>query len=451
MPRRKRPADTKRLRKRGKGDDPFNRVNDDIIQFHILSRLSLEEAARTSVLSHRWRKLWTGSIGPKLIFSWSRERFCYDDMTSKIRHVLEVVKPTFNELTINFDYWLNDSEMIDGWVKSALRQRVTRLELDFTPFNEVCGKGPRFYYNFPGMDKLSAWHAICGNHHLHERGLYNLTDVCLKYVNVSVEVIDCMLSKCPSLERFSLWKSCPEKKDKVSIQSSKLKSLGFVKCKYKKIEICAPNLVSLQYNGKKKGLCLAHVPLLSELSIAGDYCVDCFERDAPKFSYLSQLRRLTLDIKPEDMAALMDYPLEFPQLVRLEHLEIILQPCCDTSLLWIIILIKAAPFLHKFTIWEGYGKSLLNIIEQVDHQWLKLIEMRKFIGSPFQMEFGRHLLGISQSLEQVVVWPRVNDKPNHMSKSDFEVTQEYCKKAQQLNRWLPASAKLVVDLPEIFI
>ena len=51
------------------GDDLFNRLPNELIVSHILSRFTFEEGAQLCILSKRWNKLWAQTIPPKLIFA----------------------------------------------------------------------------------------------------------------------------------------------------------------------------------------------------------------------------------------------------------------------------------------------------------------------------------------------------------------------------------------------
>ncbi|XP_021744367.1 F-box protein At4g22280-like [Chenopodium quinoa] len=430
--------------------DNFSRLSDDIIVCHILSRLSLREAVTTSVLSRRWRNLWTESIGSKLIFSYpathdydSRLRLRQPILEKGISRILEVVKPTFDELTIRFSFNSTTGssyQAVDRWVQIALENKVTRLHLDFSSLTS-----PKIY-TFPAIHKISAINEI-----------HNLRDVCLKSINVSGEVIDWMLSNCPSLERLAVWESRFLHKIRVCTESSKLKSLEFVDCYYQRIQISSPNLICLRYSsGFEECLQLDYVPLLSQLYIGSLYSRSFLRNGARLFiNYISQLKRLKLDINSYTAKFSVDYLLEFPKLIKLEQLEVKVVPDRWSShpYLWLIMLIKAAPSLQKFSIElnrvevypdeDYYHENLLNIIREVRHPSLKFIEMLKFSGGYSEMELGQHLLSISPLLEQLVVsgFYRTSKKT---PRALYDSVEENRMQAQKFNKWLPPTAKLVI-------
>ncbi|XP_021716005.1 uncharacterized protein LOC110683909 [Chenopodium quinoa] len=264
-----------------------------------LSQLAAELSKRnrsskpvaTSALSRRWRNLWTESIGSKLIFSYpakydygSRLRLRQPILAKGISRILEVVKPTFDELTIRFSFNFKSKtgssyQAVNRWVQIALTNKVTRLHLDFSSLGVSLRN-----YTFPAIHKYS--------------DIRNLRDVCFKSINVSGEVIDCMLSNCPSLERLAVWESSFVHNIRVCTQSSKLKSLEFVDCFYKRIQISSPNLIYLRYSSDfEECLELDYVPLLSQLSIGSLYCPSFLSNGARLFiNCISQLKRLKLDI-----------------------------------------------------------------------------------------------------------------------------------------------------------
>ena len=239
--------------------------------------MPVKEAARTSVLSRRWKNLWT--YVPSLIIK--------DYMSSpeielrpvrKCRFILDVFR-TYNpsqELTILLDYDGTTSHDVNEWINFAMKNWVKMLDLNLEQYYTIEKK-------FPVMKH------------------FPLTKLFLTEVNVIGEVLEHYVSNCPFLEELYVSSSNSLVNLRLVDQPPKLSTFQVAHCSnLENLEISAPNLVSFGYVGPKiNNMTLKHVPLLSKVAFGGKYC-ESIEFDSDQHaSYLSQLKKLVLHFTKE--------------------------------------------------------------------------------------------------------------------------------------------------------
>ncbi|XP_074275008.1 uncharacterized protein LOC141599033 [Silene latifolia] len=440
--------------------DPFTRLPDEVIASHILSRFTLEEGARYCILSHRWKKLWASTIGSKLIFASEhlqtnksgrkrfdikllRSRLPLKEACNRIRRLRACFQrwisavfqayslPVLDELSVRFPFDFSNNDSIDTWVECALQKGITRLELDLFTWGEMFSPSSMFpAYKFPKIDKLEGMLA-------NSVGL-NLRDVRLKYVSVSADVIEFMVAHFPiellSIEFSDIYKL------NISGESVRLKRLEIIRATTY-LRISASSLTSLKFSGGESGLLLEHVPCLSELSVDRDFCTTFLPSGLQNGGYMSGLKRLELAMSEEVVRSSINYPKEFTTSLNLEELKVEIHGRKDACFLWPVVLIKAAPFLRKFSVklhtsckswweeWHHYEPNendrlvierrqfirrrsrIWNAAKQVgNHHCLKTVEVHNIFGHPSELELVEYLLPVS-SLEQILI------SPNRQSRS----------------------------------
>ncbi|XP_020965778.1 F-box/LRR-repeat protein At3g58900-like [Arachis ipaensis] len=284
----------KRAKFHNKEEDPIINQLPDGIPVTILSKLAINEAARTSILSRKWRHLWKFFSGA-LEFDGSP---VMKDMKKDInkasgRQLQMAMEIMFDAERKTYTNWINEllsslkSPTLEGlrfwfhvatdydvekWLQYAIQKKVHKLELYF---------GHSFEYVLP----------------LHLFKVENFDSLCvlrLKFVNLTSEMLEYLLCCCPSLETLSLNSSGVPNSMNISSSSGsslKLKCLELVRCwELRNLEICAENLVSFKYCGPHLDTEFRSVPRLVEAEFGGSYVE--FTRE----SFLSQIKVLKLDI-----------------------------------------------------------------------------------------------------------------------------------------------------------
>ncbi|KAH9767221.1 putative preotein [Citrus sinensis] len=329
-------------------DDRISKLPDDIL-ICILSRLTIEEAARASILSYRWRYLWrffTGSLDfvdpykiRRLAILSDPYYKCEDNYFIRVkrRNFINLVDPILGLLQtkslqqLRICYPVNSDYDVDSWVQFAVDKRVQRLELDFS---ESKTEGHELHTFSPYFKTTSSFSSL----------------VSLRLIDVDIpeEVLHYLLCYCPLLEVLTLKGAEKLIRIRVSGPSLKLKYLELRDLpNLSNLEINAPNLVSFEFSAGELIVSFKHVPSLVEMSIEGDYCT-YFVYTLHQFSsFLPQLRTLKLNLMAVSVPE--DFLNSIPKFPNLKHLEMTLangdldcyHPC--------VAFLKASPLLQEFT------------------------------------------------------------------------------------------------------
>ncbi|XP_059657256.1 putative F-box/LRR-repeat protein At3g18150 [Cornus florida] len=303
----------------------------------------------SSLLSKRWRYVWTyitdlNFDASHIIYGLELEDKELEEgrpfYLSWVNQVLNSYNgPTIDQFIVQFDLDETCRFDIDNWVNFANEKRVKRLDLDLFQFGRTT-EG----YNFPDTDQIT--------NHLHSLSLgftrcNSLTNLLLKDVNVTGQVLEDFLTNCPFSEQLSVAKS--ECLVNLKVHSLKLKRLEITYCfNVESIEISAMNLVSFNYFGPKISQPFKTVKELVELNIGGDYYDYLIYNFFEISSYLSHLESLTLNMTSVENS--IEFA-KFPVFDKLKQLELkIVVTSKHQSLLVFAHLIEACPFLNKFVL-----------------------------------------------------------------------------------------------------
>ncbi|XP_068344978.1 F-box/FBD/LRR-repeat protein At3g26920-like [Pyrus communis] len=415
----------------------------DAILVDIISPLRIKEVARTSVLSKRWRYLWTHV---------TRLNFAH--------HVGEHPRTSTRTTTVN------PSERRSLKEVTSRRQRLRLLRQGLTPLNfgefrvgsSSEGSGSRSRHpdaiprqigppspppctvvtnvlqshQGPTVDGIRICGSCYNSDHVDnviefaiqkkvqrleiekskekdakfwEKPFKNpfgvsriksLRHLSLKYISISDKVVGLVLSDCQLLEHLSIYDSSNLCLVKAVGSSLRLKFLRVSCCRsLVRVEISAPNLVSFIYDGPnmyRRGIVLKHAPKLVNVSLSENEPANITKdllsitRDllsiSARFSYLQTLN-LSMNMTRRTNVMLP----QFPDLTSLKDLSLTIHAQNDgQSLLDLTSLLEQSPFLQRLTMkiqWgsvcNGYTRNMQEI-KRCPHQCLKEVRFSGFIG-----------------------------------------------------------------------
>ncbi|XP_065858945.1 putative FBD-associated F-box protein At5g56690 [Euphorbia lathyris] len=359
------------------GRDYISCLPDDILLI-ILSKLNMREGAITTVLSTRWRNLWTlpSSIlrldASNLIptnthyvqqynkdYQGTAINIKFEDMVDKIlrQYSGEVIDqlhisyiPCYYKVNkiIPREPWVQ----VDTWIEIAKQKSVQTLDLSFERFKSSC-------YEFRSLKSLTS------------TTLLSLVTLLLKFPPALSSIqISRFLSSFPNLEELSI--VMPNSRlNRLMIEgpSLKLKHLEIIGLAIRFFSISAPNLVSFNFIGYRNiaEVCLENLPLLTQLSYSEfNYCkiqeTNWFERSSstPEF-------RIILRIPTA--------------LTNLKQLNFTLGKAANGGLHSFFSLLEASPCLRK--LWLNLGLFTCPLIPNQQfgiNQCLEEVEIEGFSG-----------------------------------------------------------------------
>ncbi|KAL8043412.1 hypothetical protein ABFX02_09G118300 [Erythranthe guttata] len=432
MVMKKHKADPNTRNPRGGGkrqqESEIDKLPDDLL-IAIVSRMSIKDAIGTSILSRRWRYLWTFAYGLRFDDKecTDRNRFNFIRLVDRVfklhqgKSVDSLILRFFNKCKSPYFY------PIGKWIDFALHKEVKRFELDLS--------GASCNHEFPCLFMLLTRFPIDKVLPLFDT--LNVRDSLPRYlrslnafislrsfrlVNVAIkdEMVQYFLASCQYIEKICIRGSNATKDLEFVDPLPYLKVLEISECcNIQSLVISVVNLVSCTYEGRKIGLPFKKVPSLSELTLGGGFCGSFVYEPNKHSSYSAQLVKLVLNI-PHVSALSVIVPRELPQLYALKRMELSVMSHVGRSLLFWTSLIEASPQLQELKIKIIYllrcssstiGWNLLPFPEvtsaeanMFDHKNLKVIEMGGYCGCAREDEFLVHVCkSAAMSLETVII------------------------------------------------
>ncbi|KAJ1275743.1 hypothetical protein BS78_05G159500 [Paspalum vaginatum] len=278
------------LNKRARfGNFQFHRLPPDII-YGVLSRLPFKEAARTSMVSRRWRMLWR--CYPKLIFT--RDTMLHgsitDDhssthiVTTFIRRVNSVVWQlklgTLKKFVVIFPLLRRDAHHIDRWVSLSATSRARRIIRDLCPETENMDEDDKYCFPLHLFPSDNCVKSLClGFVSLtlppSLGGFTNLKKLGLHMVSIKGH-LQCLLPKCEVLEWLSLTQ-CSLQDLSICQPLHRLRYLRVQHCRLPKLHVQAPNLTEFELTDYPIPIVLGECLNLSKPTIMLLSSSDCFD------------------------------------------------------------------------------------------------------------------------------------------------------------------------------
>ncbi|CAA0807408.1 Unknown protein [Striga hermonthica] len=396
------------------GDNLISRLPDDILLV-ILSFLPLKEAGRTSVLSSRWRNLWSYTLHLNFDDHSSMEKIMEDpefgnvsvEREKYVKWVDSVLQShrgsTVKELRICFSLVKSATKSITKWLEFAFERHTEKLELNLSDGDGVHPQHEM--YVFP---------ELCSSDSPYKSsGVFNFKPIKMLFlgcVQVSGETIEFLLRGCPLLEQLIVRASNTLTRLEVCGPSLVLKHLEIWRCTFlKSLRISAPKLTSLILY-KIEGLLLEDVPMLTSVHVSfADSWRSSSERlISTLLCCLSQLEILTLNIYHRRGVLWM---IKFPKMPKLKKLIIIDGLSgVDSSLLGLANFISASPNLQEFEIqqrWYKAERSNNEIQKGLKHfplhQHLNVFRFLGYYACPSDFELVNYLLENCVALKEIFV------------------------------------------------
>ncbi|KAL6654765.1 hypothetical protein ACP70R_008230 [Stipagrostis hirtigluma subsp. patula] len=400
------------VNKRAKYDTfKLHRLPTDIVRA-ILSRLPFKEAARTSLVSRRWRRLWR--CYPKLILT--RDTMLHGNTTNnnpthiqvtfigRVNSVVRQLKSaTLSKFVVKFPLLQRDAHHIDRWVSLSVESRARRIILDLCPETEDIDRNDDMY-NFP---------CICSPVMI--VGFTNLKKLGLHMVSISGD-LQCLLPHCDVLEWLSLT-CCSLQNLSISRPLCRLRYLRVQHCTLQKLDMQAPNLKEFELTNYPIPLVLGECLNLSVATImllSSEDCFDYVSAELPAvLCHVQDSVSISLTIRNEVRGS-AEGVARFNNLKHL-ILNIDVQGYSGTGsgILRLASLLKLAPVLEELEL-NMYNASPPIYIRQLDktsmlcpHTHLRIVRMTGFYGIRGQLELALHILRSVSGLERMIIDPMV--------------------------------------------
>ncbi|XP_078153502.1 F-box/FBD/LRR-repeat protein At1g13570-like [Carex rostrata] len=262
------------------------------IKEKILIELSLKEAVRTSILSSSWKDSWT--LLPNLVFPnfIREEKSTESGLIELVDKVLQVHRGPIKKFRLVSRHACN--EAIGRWMLILSTNKIEHLDLFFC--GDACRKGeiPSCFFSCNTLKSV-----FLSGFSINVPQFFNdftlLHTLCLHHFNLSVFVIEKLVSSCPLLEHLDL---------STFVQQGCLR-------------ILAPKLTFLAICGVFNDICLETPKLVEGIiclhGVIGDYAKDGKEINITRaLGQLSNIQKLAILGKFIDHLAMGPIPKNLP-------------------------------------------------------------------------------------------------------------------------------------------
>ncbi|XP_052209023.1 F-box/FBD/LRR-repeat protein At1g13570-like [Diospyros lotus] len=361
----------------------------------ILTCMPIHDAVRTSILSRKWRYAWVTL--PHLVFD---DAFCRESRRTpkdKLMMTIYQVLLLHQGPILKFKLSLSKLEScaeIDQLLLSISNNGIQELILNIWRGGPY--KLPSSIFSYLQLKHLKL-HDCLFNPPPTFKGFSKLLILELEYVSITSEVFSSLISTCPLLEELNL--------------------VICTSCAY--LEIIAPNLKCLYFEGGFSSICFKNTPNLARVSINLYDLMNGEEisKWVTLFAGLPVIEFLQLNCCCYKLSPVGGVPKKLP--TKLSHLKILkLYTMCmeDANVVSsILCLIRSSPNLEKIAIWActdevEVDEPVLKLLEEqgwwdISLNRLREVELQPASSTGFELEFIKVLLATSPALEKMVIEP----------------------------------------------
>ncbi|XP_076906725.1 putative F-box/FBD/LRR-repeat protein At4g13965 [Bidens hawaiensis] len=443
----------KRTRRGTNSEDFISGMPDEILIL-VLSLLSIKDAVITSILSPRWRFLWTNlqslnfaSSGPFEITAKNGELY-FSEHEKYYKQVYGVIRsynhPTVHFFQIHFHLNLLNCE-IDDWLEFAANRKVEILEM----YLETTDKHHPVSYNYYLPIRVNRMTAG-PQHQLPYSDFVHLKKLYLKNVNVSELALRELLKISMHLEMLSIHRSRHLTNIRVCGQDLNLKHFEIVECPgMASIYLSDFNLESFTYMGGPIDFSLTRLPNLKNVVMSQGHeglNSNMFSRLS---SCASSLQDLSLKIYHPMISSKL---VSVCQLLNVKKLTLAVVALKDNCLLEFAPIINVFPNLETFTIellWSSPTKrrrEAIRIAADHPHEHLKVFKILGYYGRISDLELAAYIIDNSNALKKIVIDPRCQVLKGIKAAKGFKKNEEAARSLaqRQLPPLLPPGVELVI-------
>lgn len=245
--------------------DIISVLPDDIRQY-ILSLLPRRDAARTGVLSSRWKGLWAKRFPHPTCLIFGRPTDNMEDQRKLANEIKEYMSQHGERKIETFNMYFypgkEHEEVASRWIQQAIRNGVEEFHLDFSqgsmgryPCKQIIRRSKKFELKdrlFRGNNTLVSLRLnYCRlQQYFKFKNFNSLEILCLRQINVNDHMFEKLVSNCPRLASLELRQCSCLMHVRVPNTLFGLKKLIIANCcMIKEISMSAPSLQAFHFFG----------------------------------------------------------------------------------------------------------------------------------------------------------------------------------------------------------